>query len=51
VSSGRCIFSGDKYALALDFKNIDEVKPEDSIMSRRILYSPVKKYGSIRLQN
>jgi hypothetical protein len=51
VSSGRCIFSGSRYALSIDFKKLDEVDVTESVSSRRILFTPRKKYGASRLYN
>jgi hypothetical protein len=49
VSSGRCIFSGDKYALALDFKIMDDAEIDDCVSSRKMLFTPRKGYGGQKI--
>ena len=44
LSSGRCIFTGSRLALVVDFNNIDDTKPEDGVKNRRMVYTPDNSY-------
>ena len=46
ISSGRCLFSGERHTIAIDFKNMDIVDIEDCVSNRRILYTLRTQFGS-----